>query len=673
MNKLYSKTWRLIIIQASFCLVLIFLSWNKILQQVKRDREHTIATAIQRNSNLVVSLEQYAIRTIKNADAVLRLIKLEYEQKGRKIDFNSLYKHGVIDNKNFKGIAIINEKGDLVLNDFNYYPEAHTVLSDREHFKYHITHENDLFLSDPLLSRTINKTVVVLSRRINKPDGSFGGTVALQIEPSSFTQFYSKADLRNDDVISLISTKGITYARRKGKIESSGEDISNSPLFQHVARRPVGNYFARDAIFGIPSFFSYRKLDQYPVIATVGSAREDVLLNFYERANRDYLYGIIVTLMLVLFSVLISAVLVWQRKSDRRVKDSEARYRSIFENSHDGIILLAPCGHIEAINEAAYNLFKVGVADSGQVLFSQLFLHSVPEIDLEYFTHYNEKDLEKEVSFTCLNGSSFIGEIACSVFRDSNNKDQLVINIRDITQRKQIEQHLLKEQKRFQRKLTKQIILAQERERESIGHELHDNVSQILTTVKLYLEMANSNPEMRDQLLPKSIHHILDCISEIRNLSHALSAPTLGTHSLVDSLKALIETVACASGLYMHFEHESYTTSLIKDQKLALYRILQEQLNNIVKHSGATEVSLSLSQVDNKTTLRIRDNGKGFNVHAQRTGIGLNNILSRTKVLGGELKIESSEGKGCTLIVRLPIKADELPEDISSIKSRLGI
>lgn len=649
----------LILILAAFCILLIFLIWNQILQQIERDRNHTITTAIQRNSNLVVSLEQYAIRTIKNADAVLLLVKMEYEKKGGRIDFNSLFKHGVIDNKYFKGIAIINEKGNLVLNDFNFYPITQTNLSDRAHFKYHITHQNDLYISKPLLSRTINKTVVVFSRRINKPDGSFGGTVAVQIEPSAFTQFYSNANLRDHDILSLIATDGITYARRKGKRESSGENIRKSPLFQHVAQHPVGSYFARDAIYGIPSFFSYRKLEGYPVIATVGSAREDVLSNFYERAKRDYLYGAIVTLMLVLFTVLISTVVIWQRRSDKKIKDSEARYRSIFENSHDGIILLAPCGHIEAINEAAFHLFKVGVADSGQVLFRQLFLHSVPEIDLGKFTCSDNTELEKEVCFTCFDETRFIGEIACSIFRDSTDKDHLVINIRDITLRKQMEQHLLKEQKRFQRKLTKQIILAQERERESIGHELHDNVSQILTTVKLYLDMANGNPEMRDQLLPKSIHHIMNCITEIRNLSHALSAPTLGTHSLVDSLKVLIETVASSSRIYMHFEYESYEISLVKDQKLAIYRIMQEQLNNIVKHAGATEVFISLSQAENKTNLQIKDNGKGFDVHAQRSGIGLNNILSRTKVLGGELKIESSKGKGCVLTVRLPIRSSE--------------
>ena len=90
-----------------------------------------------------------------------------------------------------------------------------------------------------------------------------------------------------------------------------------------------------------------------------------------------------------------------------------------------------------------------------------------------------------------------------------------------------MEAKLLGEQKRFERKLTKQIILAQERERELISHELHDNVNQILTTVKLYLEMAQNCPEARENILPMSIEHIMTCITEIRNLSHALSARLL--------------------------------------------------------------------------------------------------------------------------------------------------
>jgi two-component system sensor histidine kinase UhpB len=127
---------------------------------------------------------------------------------------------------------------------------------------------------------------------------------------------------------------------------------------------------------------------------------------------------------------------------------------------------------------------------------------------------------------------------------------------------------------------------------------------------------------------------------------------------LDDSITALLETVQSSSGLLIHFEQATYADNLTMDQKLAIYRIVQEQLNNVIKHAKATEVVLRLSQTKNKTILTIQDNGQGFDTSVQRHGIGLNNIISRTKVFDGEVKIESKPGKGFMLFVSLPSKIE---------------
>ena len=148
-------------------------------------------------------------------------------------------------------------------------------------------------------------------------------------------------------------------------------------------------------------------------------------------------------------------------------------------------------------------------------------------------------------------------------------------------------------------------------------------------------------------------------ISEIRSLSHQLSAPTLGTRSLIDSINALIEMIGFSTNLQFEFDYSGYHQRLAMSQKLALYRILQEQLNNVIKHSEATKVWISLSQRQNQVILTVRDNGKGFNSKAKTNGMGLNNITSRVKVFGGNAQIESTAGKGCILRVTAPI----LPQD----------
>ena len=185
---------------------------------------------------------------------------MEYDRQGEKISIEKLLFNHANSKEIFKGIGFINELGRLVQLNINFHSDTLLNFLDRDYFAYHLKNKDEkLFISKPVLSKTIGKPVIVLSRRINKKDGSFGGVVALQIEPSTFTSFYAQANLRTNDIISLISPDGITYARRTGAVESSGEDIIKSPLFKHVAQNPDSFYVAKDAIHGILTYFSYRK------------------------------------------------------------------------------------------------------------------------------------------------------------------------------------------------------------------------------------------------------------------------------------------------------------------------------------------------------------------------------------------------------------------------------
>lgn len=538
MKQLNTKNGRLIGVIIAFCVATLILIWTNYFHQKNSDKKDTIASAVQRNTNLAIALEQYTIRTIHNADAVLQLVRMEYESKGTAIDIDKLLFSHAINNDIFKGVGIVGENGKLIKTNVRLDSDIALVYSDRDYFISHSkTDSQNPIISKPLLSKTIGKPVIVISRRINKKDGSFGGMVAVQIEPQTLTSFYAQANLREHDIISLIAPDGVTYARRTGAVESSGENIIQSPLFRHIANDPDSFYYAKDAIRGIPSYFSYRKLKDYPIIATAGTAEADVLSEYYKRERRDFISTMIIGILIVLFCISISLVLQHRRKMTDKLKEEEEKH---------------------------------------------------------------------------------------------------------------------------QRQVTQQVISAQEREREEIGHELHDNVNQVLTTVKLYLELALHNKEMREELIVKSMNLVMKSIGEIRNLSHELSAPTLGTRSLIDSITALIEIVGTSSGLDISFDHSSCYTSLSMSQKLAIYRIIQEQLNNVVKHANATSVALSLSQTDTHTTLVIRDNGKGFNTIEKRNGIGLNNIISRAKVFEGTVEIQSAPGKGCSLEVVLPISTQEV-------------
>jgi PAS domain S-box-containing protein len=653
--KLFTKSNRHFLgLLVGFYLLLNFLIWTQLTRQIENDKTETINAAIRHNSNLAIALEQHTIRTIRDADATLQLVKLEFEQHGTGINLEKLFSSGILNVPYFNGFIITDSTGRSILGYPASLDSLHLNIADRSFFRLHKKYADTLLISKPFQSRSIHKTVVVLSRGIKDSKGRFRGIVAIQLLPSTFLSFYSQANLRKYDILSLIAPDGITYSRRTGAVESSGEDIQASPLFRYVRQTPVGSYNAKDAIRGIPSYFSYRQLKDFPVIATVGSTESDILAAFRLRRQREYFFGAVISFLLLVFLFAVFFAFRQRRNSLNVLKKSEARYRSIFESSRDAILLLEPDGSIEAMNHAANAMFGLSVTKSDKIRFPQLFAKTEPEV-VYSFDERNRLTIEgKEVLFHCLDGVRFTGDIASSSFFDDQDRQYTLVLIRDVTQRKSMEQKLQNEQKRYQRLLTKQIIVAQEREREIIGHELHDNVNQILTTVKLYLETALQREDCKKDLIERSIGYLLQCIKEIRNLSHSLSAPTLGTQSLVDSIQALIEDVSSCTDFAIHFHVEKYRQPVSKELSLALYRIVQEQFTNIIKHAHATVVAVHLSQTAHETHLVIEDNGRGFEPVAQSNGIGLNNISSRVKAFNGRLSIQAAVGKGCRLSVRLP-------------------
>lgn len=650
------KSSKFISLFIGFTLLIISLIWLQLIQQHHADREAAISVSIQRNSNLAVALEQYTIRTIRNVDAVLQMIKREYESEGAAINISKKLAEYSLDYDFFNEVAIVDDSGKIIASSKSVEQHAAFNYANRPSFLFHsTTPAGNLHISKPIMSLTLKRSVIILSRRISKPDGHFGGIVAIQIDPSTFTRFYADAQLRTYDIISLIAPDGITYARRTGAIESHSENIRKSPLFGHVKQRPVGDYFSKDAIRGIPTYFSFRKLQNYPIIATVGTSETDVLASFRDRVKRDYIFATLISLLILLFAVLSCIALLHRKRIIKKVKESEIKYRSIVENSHDVILLVDTYAHIKACNLAACKAFRMNEATLLQKTLADLVAAPASNSDNIITQALTTLTFEGELLFVRTDGTLFTGEMVSTLHTDTTGKKSITVIIRDVTERKRMATKLEKEQKRFQQMLTRQVILAQEREREDIGRELHDNVNQVLTTVKLYLELANSNTEMSAALLPKSIELVKESINEIRCLSHSLSAPTLGTNSIIDSICTLIDSVTPSAQFSIHFEYSTFSKDLSKEQKLALYRIVQEQLNNITKHANATTVTILLGQSDQDTNLTIQDNGVGFKTDALRTGIGLNNIISRTKAFEGSVQLQAQPGSGCTLIVSLPM------------------
>jgi PAS domain S-box-containing protein len=226
----------------------------------------------------------------------------------------------------------------------------------------------------------------------------------------------------------------------------------------------------------------------------------------------------------------------------------------------------------------------------------------------------------------------------------------------NVTDRKKLEQELLQQELDKQKFISQATIDTQEQERREIGKELHDNVNQVLTTTKLYLDLSLSSPDLKDELIRKSSKNIIYVINEIRQLSRSLMDPSIGDLGLLDSINDLVDNINITRKLHVSLSADSDLEKYLDEsQKLMIFRVIQEAMNNTIKYAQATSVQLSIKNNSGSLELLIADDGKGFDIETVKKGAGLKNIQNRVYLTGGNLLIDSAPDKGCKIIINFPI------------------
>jgi len=212
------------------------------------------------------------------------------------------------------------------------------------------------------------------------------------------------------------------------------------------------------------------------------------------------------------------------------------------------------------------------------------------------------------------------------------------------------------QQERFGR--MRSVIDGEEMERQRLSRELHDGIGQLLIAIKLRMEslLYQDGKDIRNSIqeLKKYFDQIID---EVRRISNNLMPSVLEAFGLAIGFRNLFSETEEHSGLRIHFETKGDCDDLDKKSKTYVYRLMQEALNNIVKHAEASEVWVSLARTSDLLALRIRDNGKGFSLEKAEKGggNGIHNMRERASLLDGHIEILAEPGKGTHITVHVPI------------------
>lgn len=267
------------------------------------------------------------------------------------------------------------------------------------------------------------------------------------------------------------------------------------------------------------------------------------------------------------------------------------------------------------------------------------------------------KVLKAEVCNKAKDGSLHWADTTIVPFLDAKGKPTQFLAIRnDISEKRKLEQELKERERSEQIRITETALDAQEKERNFLGQELHDNVNQILVGTKLILNVVAEDPVKYKEVLDNSIENIQRAIEENRKLSHSLATPDLKLMSLPRQLSSMAHGMFYQQPVKVTFSNRGYTDEQVDDKrKIAIYRIAQEQCTNIIKYARATKVNIRLQIKSAQLRLIIKDNGAGMEPGKNTDGIGIRNMRARVSIYGGSVEIDSAPGKGFNLTVSIPL------------------
>ncbi len=344
-----------------------------------------------------------------------------------------------------------------------------------------------------------------------------------------------------------------------------------------------------------------------------------------------------------------------QKTAEEQLRISEEKYRSFFNSIPASIFIW---------RLQDFQILEINDVAAATYGYSREELLQLTTLDLRTPQDYQPiKDFVKEAladeSFSrnkvwrhiSKTGDELFMQISSTRINYNGYPSIMAISI-DVTEKIKLEQQLIREKEQREQEITRAVISAQEKEREEIGRELHDNVNQILASSRLYLGLVKSNGNAYKSFLEESDLLIDSAIREIRQLSHTLIPPAMTEASLEKSINSLITIVQDGSGIIVEKEIDKMDSSLMSEQlKLTIYRILQEQMNNILKYAKADRVQIKIEQQTNCIVLQVTDNGIGFDINQKTGGVGLLNIRTRASLVNGVVTINSAPGNGCQLQV----------------------
>jgi len=343
-----------------------------------------------------------------------------------------------------------------------------------------------------------------------------------------------------------------------------------------------------------------------------------------------------------------------RKRAEETLRQSEEKFRNVFRNAGVGMVVVSPEGHLLAVNGRFCEYLGFEEEELlGRSVQSLTVAEDWPGFSQKLSEALTQGHCFHRLEKRCLHKSGTIvyTESTVSLVCDSSGSPQYFVGeVLDVTNRKETETALSN--------INRRLIEAQEQERIRIGRELHDDINQRLALLSIALEGLECDPSAVPDRLRQLRQEIDEISKDVEALSHELHSSKLEYLGVVVGIRSWCKEFGERQNMEIDFRTD-VATVLPFEIGICLFRVLQEALHNIVKHSGVKRVDVRLTERSNQIHLRVSDSGKGFNVEAamQGKGLGLTSMRERVRLVNGTIAIESEPMGGTTIDVRVPLES----------------
>lgn len=352
-----------------------------------------------------------------------------------------------------------------------------------------------------------------------------------------------------------------------------------------------------------------------------------------------------------------------RKKAEEALLQSEEKYRTLVEQANDGIFIADLTGRFVIVNSAGLKLSQYTEEELSALTIYDLA--DPEELKVQPFRFEemkNEQGARSERKLKRKDGTIVDIEINAKFLSDG----RFLAFIRDITERKKAENELNSSYKAI-RKLTSHLQNAREEERTHIAREIHDELGQQLTVLKMDVSwLTKKIKQLESQQLNDKAAEIVkmlnDTVNTVRRISSDLRPVLLDDLGLAAAIEWHLAEFGKRSGIKTEFVTLESSTTIPRTTATGLFRIYQESITNIARHSEATEVTVELFVEDKIVTMAISDNGKGFDVSSigRKKTLGVLGMQERTVMMGGTFRIKRNPAKGMKVEVHVPVMQDEV-------------